>query len=479
MNFEDPAQALNMSDYFDFDYDADDLDPTEGPSSSNAVATPVQDTCGNYSYVGLGAADVAETSSLPDGSNALGVELQGTERLLADEGNLDNLQSSITASNSTGYFGAPELGRGDMDIIHPFGTPVDAGASFGDFTTLSPASRSFDVTDTFQTPVETHASPDGFSVFGPMASADTVDTAALERPPSPSRWVPVSSELQRHLNRVYAPQLARLAADPNPPPVLYLPAEGSPFPYMPSLELLPDHISTGSGYLQTPHQPIAKPLIIDPSLLMPSKGELPPPLSSLNGTYHPVAPVTDFYKPVAEDSISTPSAHKRALDARDLKSEPSSKRIKTAKMLPSAMDSIGPDTNDDAVMTRAKTGRQNSSPNVAVDDEEPDAKSDDEIEVPDNHNPSPKQRSNWRYEPSKEVRLRTRRVNEWNRRRANSTKTAEAPNRKSQQKMLGEIEDTKEFAEAQGCEAEENLGKYVVRRRPVRKGARKCYVGQQ
>lgn len=279
MNFEDSTQTLemplDMADYVNFHFDVDAIDLTEG--SRNLVAAPVQNAGVGDPYV-------------------------------------ENL-------------GVLESGTGNFETTHSFGNPVDMGAPFGDFTTQSPISECSYMTDSFQTLIEPNASRNNFSVFEPIAFADSVNPATLETPRSPSRWVPASPELQKHLNRVYAPQLARLAADPNPPPVLYFPAEGGPVFPMPNIRSVADDDLIRTGFLQTPHINGER-LPIDPSLLIPKSiaGSVSLPLS--NGKQHLMSPISDASVPDAEGQTLTPT-NKRAFDAKDSDCEPAPKRTMT------------------------------------------------------------------------------------------------------------------------------------------------------
>lgn len=430
MSFKDSTTALEMpldlSEYVNFDFDVDAVDSLK--ESSNLVATAIQNTYVDGPYV--------------EGSGVLDSGTQGFE------------------------------------TTHSFGNPVEIGSPFSDFTILSPVSEGSYMTDSFfQTPIEPNASRNDFSVFEPVVFADSVEPAALETPRSPSRWVPASPGLQKHLNRVYAPQLAQLAADPNPPPVLYFPAEGGPILPMPSTRSPPTDDLARTGFPQTP-QINAESLLIDPSLLIPSKisGSVSLPLS--NGKQHLMSRISDASVPVAEGQTLTPT-NKRASDAKDSDCEPAPKRTMTAKPLPIAVKNTTSADDQGAVVTPAKSTRQISSPDIAVDkdpNDETDAEGEDD---PDHHNPSPKQGPHWRHEQTPEICLRDQRLKEWNRRRASSIKAKGKTSNRKMQKMLSEIEDTKEFAAVQGREGEENAGGDGGRRRPVRKGARKNYAGQQ
>ena len=450
MNFGGRAQAfetsLNMSDYVNFDLDVDIPNPTAGSSPSSSVAEPLQNTCVDDSYVGFDAADEAVLTRMfgpPDGSNAFYVGPDATEVASAENGETD--------------------------------------AAFRDSNTLSPTSEDSDMTDTFQTTTETMAMPDDRNIFEPMGF---VNSAALQRPRSPSRWVPVSAQLQQQLNAVYATQLSQLAACPFPRRGLYLPATGPCASPMPSNWSMPSDDVSRTDFTQMP-QLNAEALAVNPILLMRSEGEV----SHLpNGTYSPSFPNTDAYVSEDENSDVT-SIKKREFHPSDSDSEPATKRIKTAKQLSIAVENIDSNDEDDGEMTQAQSSQRDLLLNVAkdehsvdeLDDEAADNPSDEsddnDTSVPLSTDPALKNGPNWRYEHAKETRLRNQRRKEWNRRRRTGPAAkGETPNRKMQ-KLLGEIEDTMEFAEAQGYEVGESEEGGGVLRRSARRGTRKNYAG--
>lgn len=379
--------------------------------------------------------------------------------------------------------GVLEPGTMGFEPTHLFGNPVDSGASFGDFTTQSPVSEGSYMTDSFQTLTETYTSR---NFFEPTAFADSVYSAAtLETPSSPSRWVPASPQLQKHLNRVYAPQLARLAADPTSPPVLYFPAEEAPVSPMPSVRSQPNDDLARTDVFQTP-QIDAEPLSIDPSLLMPMNAAASVSLPLSNGEHHLMSPIPNAFVPDAEGQQTSTPTNKRAFDANNSVCESAPKRTLTTKQTPNAINNTDSNNDQGAALTRAESARHSSLPNVATNESftnESDAEGDDD---PDYHTPSlspdAKQNSYSRYEQtSSEIHTRDKRLNERNTRRVSSVKDKRERRNRKMKKLLGEIKDTKEFKAATGGEGGENEGgdEGEGRRRPVRKGARKCYVGLQ
>lgn len=170
------------------------------------------------------------------------------------------------------------------------------------------------------------------------------------------------------------------------------------------------------------------------------------------------------------------------------------------------------DDDDEPILTRKRTTKRNRLPIISKDVESDEESADESEDCPDDdsshshsssilsattatpvtqNGPSTlptsqniaKKGPTWRYEQAKEARLREQRRKEWNVRRANlSAGKGKAPNRKMK-KLLAELEDSEEFAEAQGYKVEGSMdddsdGDFVPKR-PVRKGARKNYAGQE
>lgn len=411
-----------MSVYVNLDLDIDIPNPisTVGWAQSNLVAEPARDMCVDGCYVGLE----------PDATSVASAESGGTD------------------------------------------------AAFRDSNALSPTPEDSDMTDTFQTTIETESMPDDRNIFEPMGF---VNSAALQIPHSPSTWVPVSSQLQQQLNMVYATQLSQLGVDPIPNPVLYLPAAGPWAPPMPSIWSTSSDDVLLTDFTQTP-QLNADTLAVDPILLMRSEGEathLP------NGTYQPSLPNTDTYESEDENSVVT-SIKKRGFHPSDADSEPATKRIKTTKSSAIDVEHLDSNDKDNGEITLALRPRRDLLLNVAKDEHSLDASDDEAENNPPNEsydndlstNPALKKGPNWRYEHAKETRLRNQRRKEWNRRRETSAGAkGQAPNRKMQ-KLLEEIEDTMEFAEAHGYEVGESMAEDGDLRRSARRGAKKSYAGQ-
>lgn len=448
MNSEGRAQAsetsLNKSVYVNLDLDIDVPIPTVGWSQSNSVAEPPHDMCVDGCNVGFDTAEeavLARVFGSPDSSNTFCVGPDATEVASAESGGTD--------------------------------------AGFRDSNALSPTAEDSDMTDTFQTTIETDSTPDDRNIFEPIGF---VNSAVLQLPHSPSTWVPVSSQLQQQLDVVYANQLSQLAVDPIPPPVLYLPAAGPWAPPMPSIWSTPSDEVLLTNFTQTP-QLDAEALAVDPILLMRSEGEV---THVPNGTYQPSLPNIESED---ENSVVT-SIKKRGFQPSDFDSEPATKRIKTAKSLAIDVEYLDSNDKDNGEMTLALRPRRDLLLNVAKDehsldvlddeaeDNPPDEYYDNDTSVPLSTYPALKKGPNWRYEHVKEIRLRNQRRKEWNRRREpRAGAKDQAPNRKMQ-KLLEEIEDTMEFAEAHGYEVGESMGGDGDLRRSARRGARKDYAGQ-
>lgn len=454
MNSEGRAQAfetsLNISVYVNLDLDINIHmpHPTVGWSQSNLVPEAPQDMCVDGCNVGFDTAEeavLARVFGSPDSSNTFCVGPDAIEVASAESGGTD--------------------------------------AAFRDFNALSPTPEDSDMTDTFQTTIETDSMPDDRNIFEPMGF---VNSAALQIPHSPSTWLPVSSQLQQQLDVVYATQLSQLAVDTIPPPVLYLPAAGPWAPPMPRIWSTPSDDVLLTDFTQTP-QLNAEALAVDPILLMRSEGEV---THLPNGTYQPNLPNTDTYESEDENSVVT-SIKKRGFHPSDSDSEPATKRIKTANSLAIAVEYLDSNDKDNGEMTLALRPRRDLLLNVAKaehsldasDDEAennpPDESYDNDTSVPLSTNPALRKDPNWRYEYAKEICFRHQRRKEWNRRRETSAGAkGQAPNRKTQ-KLLEEMEDTTEFAEAHGYEVGESMGEDGDLRRSARRGARKDYAGQQ
>lgn len=353
-------------------------------------------------------------------------------------------------------------------------------------------------------------------------SMRVISTPETQR--EPSRWVPASPRLQEHLNKTYASQILQICTQPNVPPMLYFPMQQQVGP-LPSDPYSQRSIPTQYGYSQV-SQPSMEISSIESSLVMARNNGLSPPQQLSNGVYRPIPPITDHDAPNAEDLALTPTK-KRALDANEHDSESAPKRAKTAEVKPLstvAMDD-GSDDDDEPVRKRTRTARRNPFSTVAKDDEsevegvdeseiDPDDEPDEESEDDPNDEaydsdssglssapPSPilrptagaqkcpstllprhsvlKESPQRRYEQEQESRPLDQQRKQWVRRHANSPDAkGKAPNRKMQN-LLKEIEDTEGFAEAQGYEVRESVERDSLPRRPVRKGARKSYVGQE
>ena len=367
-----------------------------------------------------------------------------------------------------------------------YGNPSYWQAPTTDFST----SQTLDTTDTSRKP---------------MAFADGIELAAQEMPRSASRWVPASPKLQQHLNTVYASQLRRLATDPNPPPFLYLSAEDSNASYMPSIQSPPNEDLTRTTF---PQMLLfnAKTLSVNPPSLMHRRGKEISPLMLSNATNHPtlslgqrrgrvIAPlripkatnyvthsITNAHLSNAEHPTLN-STKKRSLKAND---GPPPKRAKTAKSLSIAVHNEKADDELDNKLDDESKAAADGAPYVSgslgltsarTSQLLPPTATTKGSSVPSTRKLVSKRGPNWRYEQTAEVRLRNQRRKEWVLRRASEASAqGKVPNGK-RQKLLQEIEDTEEFAEAQGYEVRASVGRDAVQRRPVREGAKKSYAG--
>ncbi len=429
---------FSMSDYINFDYDSEASNQTLDVTSRDSVPIWTQNTSIESPHVGF------------------------------------------TDAFDTGFTGSLELLYGnavEMDVLPddlPILEPTASSRATNRAVLETPLSNVRWV------PIPMEVRPDRQLAPSPRLVQEPPRSVPLdvENQREPSRWTLASPQLQRHLNAMYAPQLSRLSADPNPPPALFLPAEDNLAMSVPNIQSLPNDHHTRKESPQT-YQMDANTCSIDPSLLMQSKGEvgLLQPLPS--GTFPLTSPIADADVPDDEDS-----KRKRAVDAIDFESEAAAKQNNSTQAKPSAV-----------VAEDNKCGEESLPPTPDYDrvHEEIDNQQDADADDFSSHSPVlssgtvsqedntgalssftvPKKGPNWQYEQTKEIRLRHQRQKEWTRCRMHPYTTGKSRNRKMQ-KMLEEIEDTKEFAEAQGFESRETMRTG----RPARKGAKKSYVGQ-
>lgn len=555
MSSNGAAQAFeapfNFSDLTNFDFDFGVADQGTNLASETLVAEHhnfVSTHDPNASFVDVVDADFAGIFQLPDGSNALGDGFNAPQTVSEDSDGLHASQISPTVPILNDGFSALKLGPKGFAMTDASENFVDDNAGFGDFIASHPASEDSGMTDTIQKSIETDAPLDDSTVSEQAPFAHGVDPAALElsRSPlgwvtipmqvsadqqspafpqimqdhsswvpstldtqqEPSKWAPVSPQLQTHLNMVYASQLIRNLETSNPAPVLYFPAQEAFACHTSSIHSQPGDVHPQHEYPESslPRTEIAP---IDRSLMTHASTELPPQDCSSNRTYGLTSPMTDE-APDAEDLALT-TTKKRAFDASDSDSERVPKRTRTALAKTSSAVAKDDDSDDDdePLMTRKRTAQRNPCPIIAKTDK-PDDESSDEFDDSsvDEHSDSDsssipsatavtrrrpsalptskstaKKGQTWRYEQAREVRLREQRKREWNRRRADpSTAKGKAPNRKMQ-RLLAELEDSEEFAEAHGfkvgASVDDDGDRYPVPKRPVRKGARKNYTGQE
>lgn len=442
------------------------------------------------------------------------------------------LQSTGTLDPRVGYPDAVDADYAGIPRL-----PSDDGYLANNIHATQAVLESLTKTDALQSTFDIQPSLDEFAIFAPTTVAPGGNSAVFEIPhfssmsdqlprhmsnnPSlphhsqimrePSIWLPVSSQLQQHLNTVYASELTRQLDTVNLAPVLYFPAEQA-YPCLPSS-------------VQSMRDDMPRPELvttsIDPSVLMHERTALPSQGPVQNGMQSPISPVTDQTMPDLEYPGSI-LMRTRTLDTNDHDNEPAPKRVKLAQaqgVVNSARE-VDSDSDDEAIITRKKIAQQHSLL-LTTEDDNSDCESEIEPESESENNrhhrsgesgnsssssnlsspilpytpvmragklahPTfkqlPRQGSNWRYERAQEVRLREQRRKEWQQRRTRALGAqGKAPDRKMQ-KLLKEIEDSEGFAEAQdhgvegGVDSEKDRGS--VGSRPVRKGTRKSYFGQ-
>ena len=525
---------------FDFDFDFEAPHQAVNSISTASVAEPFQSLSIDNLNLGLSeAADIEfpRLSNFSDGSSAV---FDGFHIALAasvDLGNLGALQASIPRPTLIDGMHILELDPEKSGMSDAFPSRKDANAGFDDFIAPNYNSETSPMTDAFRTITETDPSPDDLAVFGPTTFARGIDPTPLEVRRSqsirvsnptqdrvnsqshlspqtvrePSRWVPASPQMQQYLNMLYAPQLVQPYTNPNPTPALYSPAQQKIRPSPPGSLISLANIPTQYGSPPT-MQPRFEISSIDPSLLMRENEGLPPQQPLSNGRHHPISPISDDIAPKAQDPESGPT-RKRPLEAKGSDSGPGSKRAKAIEVdiLPIGAEKDDADDDDEPGLIRRRAKWPRSIPiaakgHASEEESKHGSEDDPEDEAYDSNSPgfssaprspilpltpvvrkgpSPplpsslvvKHGSNRRYEQQREPRVRDQQGKVWNRRRASKGSTkGKVPYRKMQ-KLLKEIEDTKEFAEAQGYEVDKSVEKDSPPQRPVRKGARKSYVG--
>ena len=357
------------------------------------------------------------------------------------------------------------------------------GSLFEESTTLSIAYDAFVSGSAMKSPMHLQSSTDLslHALSSRLPGQSEPVGLARESQQEVSRWLPVSPHLQKHLNMVYASQLKRLAADPNPPPALFLPAEEERSAMtMPCVQSPFNGDDPGPISSQVPDTQfdIAS---IDPSLLMQGKDEM-----SVFGTDQSNLSVTD-----SEGSEATKSGEKRnrTLDAEISDCEPAPKRHKTSEAneqpitvtrsnesdeqsSPPFVNKVHESLNETSNGSVFSTDDipHNSAPSNLSSDQHPPFL----VLTTINSNHTPKNGFKWRFEQKDKARFRKERATLWERRRRRRNRLGingkyRAP---KGSRLLDEIRDTREFAEAQGQEAE---GRGY--RRGVRKVGRRGYVG--
>ena len=474
---------MNISDYVNLDFDFEALHHGDGvpseasmPGSLHGMSIDHTSTDG----VGFVEADFTGLFQLFDGSNALDDPLTTTGSQMASENgsSRDAREALIAAPTSLNGVSVSDLMQEDSGMTDAFESLIDPDAWFGDYTTIDLGVECLSMADVSQTKNEREP-----SVSVPIN---------LKTQQNPSRWVPVSQQLQQHFNMVYASQLVRNLASAYPAPVLYFPAQGPLESPVSSIQSLPSDVHP---QLDSPQvcQPGTENPSIEPSLLMHESTALPPQKTPSDSKYNSTSP--------AEGPSFFP-IKKRAIDASESDLEPAPKRIQNAQaeaLLTFVKDDGSgdepkkesddqsdneseDDTKDDSYdeySNSDSSGRSSASPSPILPPTQGTRKGSSS---PRRNNPSVKKGPYWRYEQAREARLRTQRRERWNGRRAKPVNAMGEPNNRHMQRLLEEIEDTEEFAEAQGYKVEENSesdkDQVLVRSRPVRKGARKSYVGQ-
>ena len=483
-------ETFDMSEYINFDVDDDNSNPTTASTSTTSMAQTFQNVNVDgrtAHYGGMVDTNFAGMSQLPHHVNPMDLQLDVAPVALAGFGGSN--APVATPATAHANFDAMDLGSGDvLDMVDPFGVPVDFRATYCHSLTMSPVPQEWDMTDNFQNPMEADGTLDDFTEANPMAFPGGVDLVPtmqeMEQLPAmnpdpqqwamtndfqypmesfaggvdlvptaqeiaqlPSMWTPVSQGLQQQLNSEFAPQLGLLAADPSPPPALLLPAEGAsvhPVSNIPvlgaeNLPVDPRLVVQGTDGLSSAHQPPAS-------------------------TYALVPSDADAFLLDTEDQSVLNSMLASGTDGFQLL--PAPKRGKMAGTFPATSEDLESDDDDDGVVTGAVTTQTDVKDEDYDETMDADGETDSDYVslIPDSSDPLSAHATS--SLPSHE------RHEEGVRHQAIDTSVAPKIYNCQTRKMLKEIENSRGFAGAQSVEV-------GVNGRPVRKGARKNYEGQE
>ena len=337
---------------------------------------------------------------------------------------------------------------------------------------MDPDRQGWTLSDNYRTQIEADATPDDLAATEPMTFAGGVDLnpTAQEIDQLPSMWTPVSPGLQHQLNSEFAPQLGLLAADPSPPPALFLPAQGASVHPVSNIPFLPPNAGFPWNGVSYSPQMNAETATVDPTSTVQVTGEVLPLLLPPAGTSASISPDADPYVPNAEGQALT-STNKRGFPTDSFQLEPAPKRTKIAELLPVAAEALDSDDGGDEPVSLIEMVGHVSSPTDVNDGNYDDTlNADGETDTHyvsgnggSSHPPSAPASS---FLPSIERNEESVRLP------ANGASVNDKARSGKPRKLLKEIEDTKGFAGRQGVED-------GVRGRPVRKGARKYSPGQE
>ena len=490
--FEEP---FDMADYVNFDVEDNNSNPTTIAASTASMAEPFENVNVNgrtAHYGGMVDPNFAGMSQLPQHVNPMDLQLDVAPVASAGLGGSNAFQAPVaTPATSHANCDAMDIGSEQvLDMVDPFGVPVDFSPTYCNSLTMSPTQQGLDMTDNFQNPMGADGTLDDFSGGNLMAFPDGVDLTATmkemeqllamdpnpqewnptmtndfqnfdggvdltaqEMAQLPSMWMPVLPELQQQLNSEFAPQPGLFAADPSPPPALFLPAEGvfvhpvSNFPFL------------GAGNFP-----------VDPRLVVQGTDDLSSAHLPPAGTCAPVPADAGAFVLATEDQ----ALHSTIIPGTDtdvFQLQPASNRGKMAEILPATLEDMEFatledmefDDEDDWVVTGAAT-----TPTVVKDEDydgtlDADGEPDSEYVFVNADSSDPVAAHATSSLPSHE---------EGDHHHAIDANVGGNTYNCKTQKMLKEIEDTKGFAGAQGVEV-------GVNGRPVRKEAKKNYEGQE
>ena len=166
-----PLQAFeedfSWSDFLNSsDDDDNNLNSTTmtAPSTSMAETSdnmPADDRNGGFDGMVDMNFNFANTSQLPQFVNPMDLQVDVAPVAPTGLGVSNALQAPPVTAPATSS--AMDLGSGDVDMVDPFGIPVDTSATYADSLTMSPETQGWNEIDNFQNPFEAGGMLDDFA----------------------------------------------------------------------------------------------------------------------------------------------------------------------------------------------------------------------------------------------------------------------------------------------------------------------------